>query len=450
MTSNDTIAAIATAPGPAGVCVIRISGDEALHVADRIVPFTSHKPSRRAGGTFFYAAIVNPLTQEKIDDALMLVFRAPRSYTGEDVVEVQGHGGTLPSRQLLDAVLAAGARLAEPGEFSRRAFLNGRMDLTQAEAICDFIQSKSERMAHVARAQLDGRLGAHMASLYETMLAHGTDVEHQLDFDEGELPDAFLSQTLCGLDKTVAELSRVIASWNTQGHVLRDGALVVLSGKPNAGKSSLLNALLGRNRAIVHPVPGTTRDVIEESALLEGIPVRLVDTAGLRVTQDDVEQEGILRTRALMQQADVNLHVTEAMAATPEELAAIPRDSRSIDVLTKCDLLPTLPCQSGFEDRVCVSAKTGYGLEALGKAILKKCGVSDEDVGIEVVNQRHAQELRNALACATRAQALLQQHELVIAANELRLAAEALGRITGRVYTDDLLEAIFSRFCVGK
>jgi tRNA modification GTPase len=447
---NDTIAAIATAAGPAGVCVVRISGQDALNVADRLTPLTSHKPSRRAPGTFFYADIQHPVTKEKIDDALILIFHPPRSFTGEEVVEIQGHGGTLPSQRLLDAVLAAGARLAEPGEFSKRAFFNGRLDLTQAEAICDYIQSKSERMAHVARAQVDGALGSRLIALYEAMLAHCADVEHQLDFDEGDLSETFLQETTQALQQTMIPLAQMIWSWNTNGHVLRDGALVVLSGKPNAGKSSLLNALLGKKRAIVHHVPGTTRDVIEENLLVEGILIRLVDTAGLRIATDDVEQEGIARSRELMKQADVNLHLVDAVAATDEELAAFAQDVRSISVLTKSDQLLNTGNIQNSDERIYVSAQTGAGLDLLAQAILKKLGVVNASAGIEIINQRHAQELRTAYGAAEQAHASLLQRDLVIAANELRVAAEGLGRIVGRVYSDDLLESIFSRFCVGK
>jgi len=448
---NDTIAAIATAPGPGGVCVVRVSGPDALLIVDRLTPLTSHKPSRRAAGTFFYADILHPQTHERIDDVLILIFHGPRSFTGEEVVEIQGHGGTLPSQRLLDAVLAAGARLAEPGEFSKRAFLNGRMDLIQAEAICDYIQSKSERMAQAAREQLDGQLGSCLSALYEAMLAHCADIEHQLDFDEGELSDIFLAETTQSLQQTMIPLAKLIQSWNTNGHVLREGALVVLSGKPNAGKSSLLNALLGRKRAIVHHVPGTTRDVIEETLLVDGIPLRLVDTAGLRIATDEVEQEGIARTRELMKQADVNLHLVDAVTATQEDWDAIPRDPRAVAVLTKSDLLgSTARTVEHGDEWIKVSAKTGFGLDLLTTAILNKLGVVNRSEGLEIINQRHVQELRTAYRAADQAHAFLVQRDLVLAANELRTAAEALGRIVGRVYTDDLLESIFSRFCVGK
>ncbi len=448
MIVNDTIAAIATAPGPAGVSVIRISGPEALQVADRLVPLAPQKPSRHASNSFFVADIVHPLTQEKVDDAILLIFRTPRSFTGEDVVEIQGHGGTLPSRLLLEAILAAGARLAEPGEFSKRAFLNGRLDLTQAEAICDFIQAKSERMAHVARAQLDGRLGTQINTLYESVLAQGAEVEHQLDFDEAELAPHFLEKTTEAVEHVLDEIKAVLRAWNSQGHLLRDGALVVLSGKPNVGKSSLLNALLGRNRAIVHHVPGTTRDVIEEQLLIDGIPLRLVDTAGLRETADAVEQEGIARTQALMKQADLNLHLVEATTITPEMLEALPQEPHTLTLLTKADLLVS-PLQVR-EGTLLVSAQTGEGLATLGQAILSALGISHEAEGVAVVNQRHAQELETAHGSLARAHSLLRSRELVLAATELRQSAEALGRITGRCYSEDLLDTIFSRFCVGK
>jgi len=448
MIVNDTIAAIATAPGPAGVSIVRISGPEALQVADRLVPLAPQKPSRHASNSFFVADIVQPLTHEKVDDAIILIFRAPRSFTGEDVVEVQGHGGTLPSRRLLEAILAAGARLAEPGEFSKRAFLNGRMDLTQAEAICDFIQSKSERMAQAAREQLDGRLGFQINALYEAVLAQGAEVEHQLDFDEAELAPHFLEKATQAVEQVLHEIGAILRAWNTQGHLLRDGALVVLSGKPNVGKSSLLNALLGRNRAIVHHVPGTTRDVIEEQLLIDGIPLRLVDTAGLRETADAVEQEGIARTQALMKQADLNLHLVDATTVTPEMLEELPQELHTLILLTKADLLTSpLPVSTGM---LLVSAQTGEGLATLGQAILAALGVSQEPGGVALVNLRHVQELDTAHGCLARAQRLLIARELVLAATELRLAAEALGRITGRCYSEDLLDTIFSRFCVGK
>lgn len=453
---SNPIAALATAAGAAGVCVVRLSGEGALELGDRLVPATGRKPSQCAAGTFFHAPVVHPLTGERIDDAVFLVYRAPHSYTGEDTLEIQGHGGCVPSRRLLEAVLASGARLAEPGEFTKRAFLNGRLDLTQAEAVCDFIQSKTDRAAHVARAQMDGVLGQRVGTLYEQMTGVCAEVEHLLDFDEGELPGAFLERTAERLAGLVAELERLAATWN-EGHLLRDGALVVISGRPNAGKSSLLNALLGRNRAIVHEVPGTTRDVIEEGYALNGVPLRLVDTAGLRETGDAVEQEGILRARELMAQADLNLHLIDQSQPCREdalrELDAL-RQGRVLVVWTKCDL----PCGGGparlpeSMPQTRLSAETGEGLAQLKAQLAALLGLEAEAHGQPVVSMRHRSELRHAAEQGRAAGEALAggADRLVLAAGALREAAEALGRIVGRVYSEDLLNLIFSRFCVGK
>ncbi len=456
--SAPPIAALATAAGAAGICVVRVSGEGALEVGDRLVPEAARKPSQRAAGTFVHASILHPQTRERIDDAVILVYRAPHSYTGEDTLEIQGHGGSVPSRRLLDAVLAAGARMAEPGEFTKRAFLSGRLDLTQAEAVCDFIQAKTDRAAHVARAQMDGALGQKIGHLYEQVTCVCADVEHALDFDEGELPDTFLERVAVRLSGLVAEAERLAATWN-EGRLLRDGALVVISGRPNAGKSSLLNALLGQNRAIVHEVPGTTRDVIEEGFVLNGIPLRLADTAGLRETDNAVERDGIGRARELMRQADLNLHVIDGSqpcdGATLRELDAMRRE-RVLVVFTKKDLPPA---PAGREVRlpegvahVHVSLKTGEGLEPLRAALAVLLGIGTESQGQPVVALRHLSELRLAVERGRQAvEALAVGADwLVIAAGILREAAEALGRIVGRVYTDDLLDTIFSRFCVGK
>lgn len=449
---RNCIAALATAPGAAGVCVVRVSGPDALAVGDRLVADANKKPSQRVAGTFFHTGITHPETRERIDDAIVLIYRAPHSYTGEDTIEIQGHGGSVPSRRLLEAVLAAGARLAEPGEFTRQAFLNGRMDLTQAEAVCDFIQSKTDRAAHVARAQLDGALGSQIGRLYEAVTAVCADVEHLLDFDEGELPEHFGTRTAERVAEWAGELERLAATWN-EGHLLRDGALVVICGRPNAGKSSLLNALLGRNRAIVHAVPGTTRDVIEESYALNGIPLRLVDTAGLRETVEAVEQEGISRARELIRQADAAIYLVDSSVpmdavALAAELACLPV-GRTVIGFTKCDLPSAFPqTLSGVR----LSVKTGEGLDALKTALASLLGADTESHGQPVVSLRHVTELREAATqgCAAREALMTDASRLVLSAGHLRAAAEALGRIIGRVYSDDLLAAVFGRFCIGK
>lgn len=445
------IAAVATANGPAGVCVVRVSGPGALELGDRLACAAASKPSRRPGGTFFHARVFDPLTGGAVDDAVLLVYRAPHSYTGEDTLEIQGHGGALTARLLLEAALSAGARVAEPGEFTKRAFLNGRIDLTQAEAVCDLIQARTERAAHAARAQLDGALGLRVGALYERLTALCADVEHLLDFDEGELPRRFFDESGERLSALKGELEALIGTWR-EGHLLRDGALVVISGRPNAGKSSLLNALLGRDRAIVHHEPGTTRDAIEEGCAIGGVPLRLVDTAGLRETADAVEAEGISRARARMRLADVIIHLVDPSAQA--ELAEEALDpARTVLGLAKCDL-PWASCPAVRDGVTAVrfSSKTGEGLPELRAAVLAKLGLAAEGSGEPAVALRHVTELRTALEQAQLAGAALAggSERLVIAANHLREAAESLGRIVGRVYSADLLDAIFSRFCVGK
>ncbi|HRT29271.1 MAG TPA: tRNA uridine-5-carboxymethylaminomethyl(34) synthesis GTPase MnmE [Kiritimatiellia bacterium] len=453
--STHVIAAIATAAGPAGVSIVRVSGAGVLEVGDRLVPGLRCPPSQRAAGTFFHARVTHPVTGAGVDDAVFLIYRAPHSYTGEDTLEIQGHGGALPSRRLLEAVLAAGARLAEPGEFTRRAFLNGRMDLTQAEAVCDLIQSRTERAAHVARAQLDGALGGRVASLYDAVTAVCAEVEHLLDFDEGELPPLFTERASERLTACMTEMEQLAASWH-EGHLIREGALVVLAGRPNVGKSSLMNALLGTRRAIVHDLPGTTRDAIEESLVLYGVPLRLVDTAGLRDAQDGVEREGVERARAVIHQADLILYLVDGSVPQSETLdevcAAFPA-GRVMVVVTKCDLPAAAPLEIPPElAYMRVSAKSGEGLEALKRMVAETLGVTEETYGQPIVSLRHITELRTALEQSQEARAALDAGEsgLVLAAGHLRGAAEALGRMIGRVYTEDLLDTIFSRFCVGK
>ncbi|MBP5228337.1 MAG: tRNA uridine-5-carboxymethylaminomethyl(34) synthesis GTPase MnmE [Kiritimatiellae bacterium] len=452
------IAAVATPPGLGGICIVRISGEGALAIGDKLIPDRIPRVSERPANTFFHAPVLHPVTREKIDDALFLIFRAPRSYTGEETLEIQGHGGGCVSRRLLEAVLDAGARLARPGEFSQRAFLNGRMDLTQAEAVCDLIHARSERAARQARLQLDGLLGRQIDAVYDRLLTVSADVEHLLDFDEGELPDTFLEDAARRLDGPL-ETVRALIRTRHEGQLIRDGALVVISGRPNAGKSSLMNALLRQNRAIVHARPGTTRDVIEESCVLEGIPLRLVDTAGLRETEDEIEREGILRARAWMEQADLNLHLVDRSDShSLETLPALPDPAKTILVLTKCDLPARLPEPLPLPERpaatVTISTLTGENLSTLQTAIRDLLGLDPgpEETVHATVSLRHAEELQTVLGegLAGKAELARGPEGMVLAALHLKNACEALGRITGRVYSDDLLDRIFSRFCVGK
>ncbi|MDD4024413.1 MAG: tRNA uridine-5-carboxymethylaminomethyl(34) synthesis GTPase MnmE [Kiritimatiellae bacterium] len=450
------VAAVATAPGAGGVCVVRVSGAGALELGDRLTPESALKPSAREGGTFFHASVIHPVTRLPVDDAVVLVYRAPHSYTGEDTLELQGHGGSVSARRLLEAVLAAGAKPAAPGEFTRRAFLNGRMDLTQAEAVCDLIMAKTDRAAQAARVQLDGTLGQSVGAAYDALLEICAEVERLLDFDDGELPTSFIARTAGRLSDVITGMKRLVATWH-EGRLLREGALVVISGLPNAGKSSLLNALLGHPRAIVHEQPGTTRDVIEEPYALNGVPLRLVDTAGLRECRDAVEREGVDRARGLIARADINMHVVDtSLAAGADEslaeLSSLP-DRKTLIVFSKADLQRTAPplLPAGLA-AVSVSAKSGEGMAELKSTLAGLLDLNDAGDSRAAVSQRHAAELGEAISQARAAAATLESAapDLAVAASHLRVAAEALGRVTGRVYTDDLLDAVFSRFCVGK
>jgi tRNA modification GTPase len=472
--SSDTIAAIATAEGAAGVAMVRISGAEAWQVAERVVRCKGLRLTERGSGRFLHAEFVDPADGSILDDGIVLLFRAPASYTGEDVVELQGHGGVAPPRALLRAVLSAGARLADPGEFTRRAFLSGRMDLTQAEAVMDLVQARSERAALAARAQLAGLLGREIDSLYARLTALCADVEAQLDFEAGDLPARVTGETGARLDQAIAEVRRLLAT-SREGRLLRSGALVVIGGCPNAGKSSLLNALLGESRAIVSPIAGTTRDTIEEGVVLDGIPLRLVDTAGLRETTAHVEQEGVVRARQALEQADLVIYLIDASRPLAEQTTGFARNTAQILlVMNKIDL-PIVVHEGeiiqawqgsgrkgsdgtaeGGNDLPPVvrklSLKTGAGLPELKQALIEQLGVERQAPVHAFVTERHRAELARAEQAMLQGRSLLacDESHLVLAAGELRTATEALGRINGRCYTFDLLDQIFSRFCLGK
>jgi tRNA modification GTPase len=454
--AGETVAAVATAPGPAGIAIVRLSGPDAWAIAARVAQPPQPLPDWAAAvGRALHVRFAHPHSGETLDDGLLLVFRAPRSYTGEDVVELQGHGGSVASRRLLEAVLAAGARPAPPGEFTRRAFLNGRLDLTQAEAVLDLIQARTDRAAQAARAQLDGRLGAEIRAHYATLAAIAADIEALLDFSEEEVPDGFLQEADARLARLLEPLQALIGSWHA-GHLLREGALVVISGRPNVGKSSLLNALLGRDRAIVSEQPGTTRDSIEESLVLNGFLVRLVDTAGLRETACAIEAEGVARAGALVEQADLNLHLLDGSRALDAEdgrqLARL-SPTRTLLAVNKSDLPPRLDREAldGWQ-AVSISARAGHGLAALREALAGRLGLPGAVATGAEVAARHREELERAAEAISEARRLLggAADGLVLAAQRLRTAALALARITGSVWSKDLLDAVFSRFCVGK
>jgi tRNA modification GTPase len=458
--TTDTIAAIITAPGESGIAAIRVSGSCALAIADAVFRGSGAPPSSRPGNTFMHGFVhASPKagqTTSDVDEAVLLIYRAPHSYTREDVVEFQGHGGGMSAKRILRTVLDAGARLAEPGEFTRRAFLSGRIDLLQAEAVMDLIRARSDRAAVAAVEQLEGSLSSCFTDIYEHLIAVAGDLEATLDFGEDELPSATMMTLRSQLSEVHIRLQELMATWD-EGHLLRDGAVVVICGRPNVGKSTLLNALLGADRAIVTHRPGTTRDVLEEQLVLNGIPLRLVDTAGLRDADCDIEQEGIRRAHSQISSADINIWVVDGSENLLEEerLHIAARDAeRCIVVINKGDLGSALS-SSDFPGLTTIKCtlKDGTGADDLRAAIITKLGVVETAPGSASISERHRSIIHQVLNDLNEVDSLLESDEeafSVLAAGLIRSALELLGEVTGRTYHADLLDNIFGRFCVGK
>lgn len=458
MTSGDTIAAIATGLGEAGVGIIRVSGPDAVAVAAAVFqPRRGRSLAERRTHSAVYGWI-RSREGEPVDEGLALIMRGPESYTGEDVVELHGHGGQVVLRRVLEAVMAAGARLAEPGEFTRRAFLNGRMDLSQAEAVVDVIRAKTDRALKAAVGQLRGKFGDPIRSVRLQLLEAMAHLEADIDFPELELEDATRGQVVQTCRSGLARLEELLAGAR-QGRLLREGLRVVLAGRPNVGKSSLMNQLVRENRSIVTEVPGTTRDVVEEWVSIEGLPVVLADTAGIRETAHPVERLGVDRSRAALNRADVVILVVDAVAgvtgADLEVIRVLPGDAEVIGVANKCDaarefdlgeLAVVLPQARLFR----VSALTGAGIADL-EAGIASCARSADMEESFIGNARQEDCLRRAIAHLTGALETVDDamgSDLV--AIDIRSAWSALGEITGETVGEDLLDQIFSRFCIGK
>jgi tRNA modification GTPase len=434
--ARDTIAAIATPPGRGGIGVVRLSGPAVPEIARQILGRLPEP--RRATLAAFRAAHGGPQ-----DEGIALYFPAPQSYTGEHVLELQGHGGPIVLQSVLRACLDAGAKLAEPGEFTRRAFLEGKLDLAQAEAVADLIDASSREAARSALRSLRGEFSAAVGALASGLVELRALTEAMLDFPEEEVDAVLREDAALRLSTLQARLAEVLAK-SRQGSLLRSGIHVVLAGRPNVGKSSLLNRLAGEERAIVTPVAGTTRDALRESIQIDGVPLVLVDTAGLRVSSDMVERLGIERTQQELERADLVLVVREADHADlpPPHL---PGGVQCIDVYNKSDLAPGFLAPEGA---LAVSAKSGEGLEALRRAILAAAGWSSTGESVFLARERHLRALEQARVHLERAGGQLERWELF--AEELRLAQVALAGITGGFSADDLLGEIFSRFCIGK
>jgi tRNA modification GTPase len=458
---TESIAAIATPPGPGAIAIIRVSGSDAIALAEAI--FQGKTPlSRVRGYSVHYGNVVN-LQGEVLDEGLATVFRGPQSYTGEDVVEFSCHGGTVCARAILEAILDAGARQAEPGEFTKRAFLNGKMDLSQAEAVADLVVAGSRRAQRASVQQLQGKLGATVNELREDLLNLCALLEVGLDFfEEGiELvPEGKIIETI---GHVRGRVNALIDSFSV-GRIYREGVSVVLAGKPNAGKSSLFNALLQEERAIVEPHPGTTRDTIEEALSIGGMVFRVTDTAGLREAETSAEAEGVRRARSSVEGADIVVLVIDALhpaeaAAVAEAAGKLSPDQKLIIAYNKTDLISqsekaNLTKDHGVDEmRVFTSARTGEGIHDLKD--LLQYAISTKHIEssgeLYVTNERHFRALskaRDSLVSAMESLESGKTSEFV--AFDVRMSVQALSEITGQITTEDILNSIFSRFCVGK
>jgi tRNA modification GTPase len=435
--ARDTIAAIATPPGRGGIGIVRVSGPNAPRIATAL---TGGVPSpRRATVCRFCDA-----AGRRIDEGLALYFAAPHSYTGEPVLELHGHGGSMVMQMLLSACVEAGARLAEPGEFTRRAFLEGKLDLAQAEAVADLIDASSREAARSALRSLSGEFSSAIHALLAELIALRALVEAMLDFPEEQVDELHMEDACARLTRLNGALQETLAK-SRQGSLLRNGLRVVIAGRPNVGKSSLLNRLSGEERAIVTAVPGTTRDALRESIEIDGMPLVLVDTAGLRNSDDAVERLGMQRTRQELERADVVLEVMEA-GSTGDSFADDTEGSTRIRVYNKSDLAPDFVAPEA--GAVTVSAKTGAGIDTLREALLRAAGWNSTGESVFLARERHINALEGARVHTRAAVGVVHQWELL--AEELRLAQESLGIITGEFVADDLLGEIFSRFCIGK
>lgn len=456
MQLDDTIAAIATPLGEGGLAVIRISGVRALAVADRAftpVGKNSRKPSEADSHTIHYGKVMRG--GQQVDEVLCAVMRAPRTFTREDVVEITCHGGVLSTKTVFDTVLECGARAALPGEFTQRAFLNGRIDLAQAEAVADLIHARTELALSAANEQLAGKLSQRINQLRDELMLTLAHIEAHIDFPEEDIAPDTHAQLTGRMERGIAFMEELLRTAN-EGQILRRGIRAAIIGRPNAGKSSLLNQLLGHERAIVSPIAGTTRDTIEETANVRGIPVVFIDTAGLREAKDEIESEGIRRSRESLAKAELILHVldvSEPLHVEDEKLFGEFAAKKRILVRNKIDLLQKLKLTSDLPPVVDVCSKTGAGLEQLKDAIksLVWSGSITAEMAQVTINSRHQDALKRGSASLRLAlDALRGNASLEFVALDLRQGIAAVGEIVGKTTTEDLLDAVFSQFCIGK
>lgn len=448
------IAAIATPPGEGGIAVIRVSGSGAIEAVARI--FKGKNLSEQATHTAHFGRVVKQgeIQGEIIDEVIATIFRSPKSYTGEDTVEISCHGGVLNTQTVLEAILATGVRMAEPGEFTLRAFLNGKMELSQAEAVADMIHAKSRKALQAAQQQLEGAIGKLISNFRQAIIDATAMLELELDFIEEDVAFADRTQLRKLLTELEVQLRQLLESYET-GRLLRDGVRTVLIGKPNAGKSTLLNRLIGRDRAIVSEVAGTTRDTIEADWTYRGVYFRLIDTAGLRETEDVIEAEGVRRTRKAIEEADVVMLLEDLREPGNVELRTVLArtfpDKPMLYIGNKIDTIEDPELFSGYD--LLISAAENQGIDELKARLLEKAlGRVDTDAGsLVITSTRHRDALEKALAFVSSAHQRLEDgssNEFL--SIDLRSALQELGQITGEITNEDILDSIFSRFCIGK
>ncbi|HEX9021418.1 MAG TPA: tRNA uridine-5-carboxymethylaminomethyl(34) synthesis GTPase MnmE [Nitrospirota bacterium] len=456
MFDQDTICAVSTPPGEGGIGIIRISGADAIAIASKIFrPRTEKRLEAAATHTLHYGHIVDAVSGEIVDESLLTVMRAPATYTRENIVEINCHGGMMPLWRTMRLVIAAGARQAGPGEFTKRAFLNGRIDLAQAEAVMDIIKAKTSRSHKAANEQLLGGLSSQIAGLRNRLLSLAASVEAGIDFPEEDI------ETESGHSPT-DEIEGILAGVNgllsgcKYGKIIRDGFATAIVGRPNVGKSSLLNALLRQDRAIVTEIPGTTRDVLEEYLNLDGIPLRILDTAGIRHAHDKVEQEGVRRSLAAIESADLALVVLDgSQPMTPEDRRVLEevKGKNALAIINKSDLSRKLGALDEPWAQVSMSCLTGEGLDDLKRTVsrLVMQGTIASREHAWAVNQRHQTALEQAkesLGKALESARTGLSPEFI--AVDIRDALDSLGLIIGATHTEDILERIFNDFCIGK
>ncbi|OGW81785.1 MAG: tRNA uridine-5-carboxymethylaminomethyl(34) synthesis GTPase MnmE [Omnitrophica bacterium RIFCSPLOWO2_12_FULL_44_17] len=457
---DDTIVAIATASGEGAIGIVRLSGKDAVQIADRVFQAANRVKLGKADSHTVHHGFIHDEKGQQVDEVLATVFRSPRSYTGEDLVEIGAHGGMKILKNILSLFLRTGARQADPGEFTRRAFLNGRMDLAQAEAVLDLIRAKTDQSVTAAMSQLKGELSKRIQELKERLMLLYAHMEAYLDFPEDHL-DVYSNEEFENRFKQVTENLRTLIHSYAKGEIVREGALVVIVGRPNVGKSSLMNALLERDRAIVSDIPGTTRDVLEESIEIGGFWIRLVDMAGLgRESDHPLDREAALRAEKYLEEGDLFLWMVDATANSFEEDLKIKKrllEKPVISVANKTDLIPKtkwgeLRQKTGENDFCFISATAREGLGRLEGQIEAYCLQQDKGTeSILITRARHKQALEHSLEALLRSHAaFLQKESLEFVTVDLKAALDALKELVGEIYSEDLLDLIFQEFCVGK